>query len=109
MKITLSLFLLLFSVSSRAQNLLSIPSQNEAKNASADGEDSSRLVGHVYHVNAWGSIAITAAGTAASLATYSFINNKPDITNQEFDALQLQSNKDAINALDRLSLNMKMP
>jgi hypothetical protein len=106
MKTTLSVLFLLFSMTLHAQNFYTAPTPNDDEH---DHDDSSRIIGHVYHVNAWGSIGITVAGTAASLATYSFINNKPDITNQEFDALQSQSSKDAINALDRISLNLSMP
>jgi membrane-associated phospholipid phosphatase len=111
MKCSILLIVILFSVHANAQNFTTAPlSTPTLQNASEhDNDDSSRIIGHVYHVNAWGSLGITLAGTAASLATYSFINNKPDITDQEFDALQSQSNKDAMNALDRLSLKFSMP
>jgi hypothetical protein len=111
MKCSILLIVILFSVHANAQNFTAAPlSTPTLQNASEhDNDDSSRIIGHVYHVNAWGSIAITAAGTAASLATYSFINNKPDITRQEFDALRSESSRSSINAFDKWALNLSMP
>ena len=109
MKVKIFLLIIFFYSSASAQNLFTAPSPAPTPIPEARDDDSSRIIGHVYHVNAWGSIGITAAGTLASLATYNFINNKPDITNQEFDALQSDPIKHSLNALDRLSLNLHIP
>jgi len=70
--------------------------------------DSSRTVGHVYYVNAWTSLTLSIGGELAVLAGQHYFS-KPDITNQEFDAAQLPSSINSINALDRWALRLKVP
>ncbi len=74
----------------------------------SDSEDSSRIVGHVYHVNAWASIGLFTGGELAVLVAQHYFS-KPLITNQEFDAAQLPSSINSINVFDRWVLRMNVP
>jgi hypothetical protein len=69
-----------------------------------DSGDSSRVIGHVYHVNAWGSLALSVGGELANLVVQRTFS-KPEITNAEFDAAQQASSENAINPLDRWVLH----
>jgi hypothetical protein len=73
-----------------------------------DTEDSSRIIGHVYHVNAWGSIAITAVGEGAVIIAQHLFS-KPDITNAEFDVMQTDQAKQSLNVFDRWALRLGRP
>src|SRR2546423_4871389 len=72
-----------------------------------DQGDSSKIVGHVYHVNFWTSIAVTVGTGLATFAGSRL--PRPDIidiSNQEFDAAQTAASENAINPLDRWSLRL---
>ena len=71
-------------------------------------EDSSRIKGHVYHVNVWGSLGFTVAGQLAILIAQKTFS-KPEITAQEFDAAQLPSSVNSINVIDRWALRLGQP
>ncbi|MDP4229578.1 MAG: hypothetical protein Q8916_04135 [Bacteroidota bacterium] len=71
-------------------------------------EDSSRIIGHVYHVKAWTSLGLTVGGQVAILLGQKYFY-KPEITDQEFDAAQLPSSINSINAIDRWALRMNAP
>jgi membrane-associated phospholipid phosphatase len=103
MKTTLFLLIIFFYSSSIAQK-----TDTKAHNSAPDTEDSSRIIGHVYHVNAWASIGMFTAGElAVGIAQRLF--SKPEITNQEFDAAQLPSSINSINVFDRWVLRMNVP
>jgi membrane-associated phospholipid phosphatase len=75
-----------------------------------DSEDTTRLTHHVYHVNFWGSTAITLGTELAILAAQlTPMHDKPDISNAEFDLVQSQPSLDQINPIDRLSLHIGVP
>src|SRR5689334_5541160 len=67
-------------------------------------DDSSKVVGHIYHVNAWTSLALSIGGELANLIVQRTFS-KPEITNAEFDAAQLPSTENSINPLDRWVLH----
>lgn len=96
MKTTLSLLVIFLFSSARAQE------------TEMDSGDSSRIIGHVYHVKAWSSIGLTVAGQLAILIAQKTFS-KPDITAQEFDAVQLPSSVNSINAIDRWALRLGNP
>ena len=70
--------------------------------------DSSRTIGHMYYVNFWTSAGLTVTGQLGILAAQKLFS-KPDITNQEFDAVQLPSSINSINVLDRWALRLGVP
>lgn len=80
----------------------------KAQEKAMDPDDSSRINGHMYHVNAWGSIGLTVGGQLGILIAQRYFS-KPDITNQEFDAAQLPSNVNSINVVDRWALRLTVP
>ncbi len=107
MKITfLLLFIVFFCSSSQAQSNAQKPVIKD--NPTKDTEDSSRIIGHVYHVNFWGSLAIGVGGQAALLIAHTSAI-KPLITDQEFDAAQSPSSIASINGFDRWALNIGQP
>jgi len=105
MKTTVTfLIIILLCNSSHAQKAK--PSKTEEP----DTEDSTRIAGHVYHVNFWGSAAITVGAELGVLAAQIFpLHDKPLITNAEFDVLQSPTNLTLINPIDRISLHIGLP
>ena len=80
------------------------------KHAKPDREDTTRLEGHIYHVNFWGSAAIAVGAELAVLAAQiSPLSDKPQITNGEFDYIQSQTSLTQINPIDRISLHIGLP
>jgi membrane-associated phospholipid phosphatase len=102
MKTLLSFLIIFFFSSSYAQKPK--PSQSEKP----DTEDSLRIAGHVYHVNAWASIGMFVGGELAVGVAQRYFS-KPDITDQEFDAAQLPSSINSINVFDRWALRLNVP
>jgi len=100
-------FLLAFFVYTSAQAQKKIPPVNAADTV-RDTDDSTRIKGHVYHVNFWGSLAIGVGGEAALLIAHTSAI-KPPIVDQEFDAAQLPSNIASINGFDRWVLKIGVP
>ena len=80
------------------------------KHVKPDREDTTRLIGHVYHVNFWGSAAITVGAELGVLAAQIWpLSDKPPLTNAEFDNLQSPTNRSLVNPLDRISLRLGLP
>jgi membrane-associated phospholipid phosphatase len=96
-------FLIIFIFSSSYAQTVS-PTHKEKR----DTEDSLRIAGHVYHVNAWASIGMFVGGELAVGVAQRYFS-KPDITDQEFDAAQLPSSINSINVFDRWALHLKVP
>ncbi|MEP7234415.1 MAG: phosphatase PAP2 family protein [Ignavibacteriota bacterium] len=106
MRNLLFMAILLFAASSFAQE----QERDSATDAQAHGPDSSRIIGHVYHVNFWKSIAVTLGTELAILAVNTVPNHTaPEITDAEFNTLQSPTGKDQLNAIDRLSLKLGKP
>jgi hypothetical protein len=97
MKTAITFLTILFFTSAQAQ-----------ESGAPELSDSSRIVGHVYHVNAWWSLALTVGGELANFAVQHTFS-KSDITNAEFDAAQSTSYENSINPLDRWVLNIGSP
>lgn len=72
-----------------------------------DTEDSTRLAGHVYHINFWGSVGLTVGTELFVLGVRTIPNHTtPDITNQEFDLAQSETGRSQINFIDAISLRI---
>ena len=96
--------LLFFCTSAQAQNSDTRTGEHN------DTEDSTRLAGHVYHVNFWGSIGITVGAELAILGAQQIkLNDKPDISDAEFNLIQSQSSLDQLNPIDRWALHIGLP
>ena len=102
-KVTFIALIFLYT-SAQAQNPSTGKGEQKEHN---DTEDSTRLAGHVYHVNLWGSIAITVGSELFILGVRSLPNHTaPDITNQEFDLAQSETGRAQINFIDAISLRI---
>ena len=105
MKKVIFVVLLLLYSSLQAQN-----STTSADDKPRDTEDSTRIAGHVYHVNFWGSVGITVGAELAILGAQQLkLNDKPEISDAEFNSIQSQPSLDQLNPIDRLALHMGLP
>ncbi len=107
MKKVVFITLLLFCTSVQAQNTdTSTGEHREHK----DTEDTTRLAGHVYHVNFLGSVAITVGAELAILGVQQIkLTPKPEISDAEFNLIQSQPSLDQLNPIDRWALHIGLP